>query len=211
MKCYQVLSAEEAKGIVEQIRIMPWKQGKASNEFATGTVKQNHELQVGGEAEWLLKDLHQRIESHPLMDDNLVRLMMVPKFNRYAVGESYHSHADAAWMGRKIRTDLACTLFLTDDYDGGELVVNGMAVKGQPGTCVVYECWRPHEVRTVTRGERICAITWMQSLIRDATERELIGLFRSVLSDVDRTSNEERLYPRLSAIYGKLMRLWMEN
>jgi PKHD-type hydroxylase len=114
-------------------------------------------------------------------------------------------------MGRKIRTDLACTLFLNDDYDGGELCANGLSVKGEPGTCVVYECWRPHWVNPVTRGERICAITWMQSAIRDATQREVLNLFQSVLKEVDRTSNEARFYPRLSALYGKLIRMWMEN
>jgi PKHD-type hydroxylase len=211
MRLYQVLSADEAGSIVERIRGMEWAQGRASSPLATGTVKKNRELKAtdGEPAESILKDLHKRLEA--LQDEHFIRLMLVPRFNRYGVGEAYHEHADAAWMGRRIRTDLACTIFLTDDYDGGELCVNGVSLKGEPGTCVVYECWRPHHVNPVTRGERICAITWMQSGIRDETQREVLNLFQSVLKDVDRTSDEERLYPRLSALYGKLVRIWLEN
>src|SRR5688572_14548203 len=210
MKFYRVLSAEEAGSIVERIRDMEWAQGRASSDLATGTVKKNLELHATDPtAAPILKDLHKRLEA--LQDELFVQLMLVPKFNRYGVGDAYHYHADAGWMGRKIRTDLACTIFLNDDYDGGELCVNGSAIKGEPGTCVVYECWRPHEVRPVARGERLCAVTWMQSGIRDVTQREVLNLFQSVLSDVDRASNEERLYPRLTALYGKLVRMWLEN
>lgn len=211
MKLYRVLSAEEARSIVEQIASADWAQGRASSDLATGSVKKNRELQAkdGEPALSILMDLHRRLEA--LQDEHFIRHMLVPKFNRYRVGEAYHAHADAAWMSHRIRTDLACTIFLTDDYDGGELCVNGVSVKGEPGTCVVYECWRPHWVNPVTRGERICAITWMQSGIRDATQREVLGMFQSVLSEVDRTSNEERFYPRLTALYGKLLRMWLEN
>lgn len=210
MKFYRVLSADEAARIVEKITGADWARGLASSDLATGIVKKNRELHATDPvATPILKDLHKRLES--LQDEHFVQLMLVPKFNRYGVGDAYHTHADAGWMWRRIRTDLACTIFLNDDYDGGELCVNGMSLKGEPGTCVVYECWRPHEVRPVTRGERICAITWMQSGIRDSTQREVLNLFQSVLSDVDRTSNEERLYPRLTALYGKLVRMWMEN
>lgn len=211
MKFYQLLSAEEAGSIVDKISGSEWAQGRASSDFATGTVKKNRELKAtdGEPAASILKDLHKKLEV--LQDEHFLKLMLVPKFNRYGVGEAYHAHADAAWMGNKIRTDLACTIFLTDDYDGGELCVNGVSVKGTPGTCVVYECWRPHWVNPVTRGERLCAITWMQSGIRDAAQREVLNIFQSVLSDVDRVSNEERLYPRLTALYGKLVRMWLEN
>lgn len=210
MKFYQLLSKEEAASIVDRIRDAGWAQGRASSDLATGTVKKNRELLATDEvAGPILKDLQARLGE--LQDEHFIRFMLVPKFNRYGVGEAYHAHADAAWMSHKIRTDLACTIFLTDDYEGGELCINGASLKGDPGTCVVYECWRPHWVNPVTRGERICAITWMQSGIRDVTQREVLNLFQSVLKEVDRTSNEERFYPRLSALYGKLVRMWMEN
>jgi PKHD-type hydroxylase len=147
---------------------------------------------------------------NPLHEDNFVSEMLVPKFNRYGVGDAYRSHADAGFMGKRLRTDLACTLFLNDDYEGGELCANGFEVKGEPGVAVVYECWRPHEVRPVTRGERICAITWMQSYIRDSSQREVLGYMRSVMAGINRQTDEERHWAPLTAVYGKLIRMWME-
>jgi PKHD-type hydroxylase len=136
---------------------------------------------------------------------------MPPRFNRYGEGEEYKTHADGAWMGRSMRTDLACTLFLNDDYEGGELHINGMDIKAGAGVAVVYPCWRPHSVKPVTKGERIAAITWIQSLFRDETERELMQMLQGVLGDIDREQPEGRHYASLSTVYSKLMRIWMEN
>ena len=210
MKLYGVLTPQEAHEVVEKLQGLEWKQGKASNHFATGTVKQNSEILPtdGDRQKELLNGLYEKLSG--VMPDNFGKVMVVPKFNRYQVGDAYHAHADAGWMGNRIRTDLACTLFLNDDYEGGELNANGVVIKGMPGQCVVYECWRPHWVNPVTKGERIAAITWIQSGIRSAEHREIIDMFLSVMSDLDRTSNEERLYARLSALYGKLIRMWLD-
>jgi len=51
----------------------------------------------------------------------------------------------------------------------------------------------------------------MQSRIKDAEKRELIDMLRSVLGDIDRDSKEGRHYASLSSVYGKLLRMWMEN
>ena len=55
-----------------------------------------------------------------------------PLFNRYGVGQHFGVHVDNAvrgdhLTGARIRTDLSVTLFLSepDEYDGGELIVEG--------------------------------------------------------------------------------------
>ena len=209
MKLYQLFSKDEAKEIVS--RLEGWSKGQASSQYASRHVKNNEELQFtdSEDIKALLAGIHSRLVKSPLHREHLVRHVMVPKFNRYREGGEYKSHADAGWMGEKIRTDLACTIFLNDDYEGGELCANGLAIKGPPGSCVVYECWRPHHVAPVTKGERICAITWMQSLIPDHTQLELLQMLQGLMNEIDRTSSEERLYAPISSIYGKLVRMWM--
>ncbi len=207
MQIYQLYSEDEAKGIADKIRDLSWSIGKARTEKSTGTVKKNLELQHGdGDLpKELLEDMKSRLETHDLVSNNFVRYVMMPKFNRYQNGGTYHRHADAALMGGVLRTDLACTVFLTDDYEGGELCMDGVSVKGKPGQCVVYECWRPHWVTPVTKGERISAITWMESLLPDVGHREIALLFAKTLGKLE----GHEAYGNLSAIHNKLLRMWI--
>ncbi len=105
------------------------------------------------------------------------RYILPPKFNKYAVGDYYKPHTDSPFMqcgDIKVRTDLSCTIWLNDDYEGGELCVDGHRLKGKPGQCVIYRGDSIHEVTPVTKGERICAITWIQSEFRDAEIRQIL-------------------------------------
>lgn len=215
MKRYRLFTEDECKAIVDALNKEEWHQGLASTKAATGTVKQNLEIRADQSeiAKGILVDIRRRMADSPLAEESIVRDITIPKFNKYANGGNYGNHADAGLMGNAIRTDLACTLFLNDDYEGGELIIHGepsFSFKEKPGYCLVYDCWRPHEVRPVTEGERICAITWLQSWIREPEKREVIRMFRKELSAIDRSSDEKRLYPGLSSIYGKLMRFWVD-
>lgn len=137
-------------------------------------------------------------------------------FSRYEEGDAYGLHADEPFMaadgGGTLRTDLSFTLFLSDpeSYDGGELVIVGAdgerSVKAEAGTVVVYETGRLHRVEPVTRGERLAAVGWIQSRVRQAERREVLfdlWRVRSALGEGD---------PRLTLdkTIGNLQRLWGE-
>ena len=90
-----------------------------------------------------------------------------PLFNRYGgAANAFGNHVDNAIrfvpgsQGERVRTDICCTLFLTepDDYDGGELVVEdtfgAQRVKLPAGDMVLYPGTSVHRVEPVTRGER---------------------------------------------------------
>src|SRR6202011_846624 len=70
--------------------------------------------------------------------------------------------------------------FLTepDTYDGGELELRlleeAKPIKLRAGSAVCYATGIPHSVRQITRGSRIAAIYWFQSLIRDVQLRHEI-------------------------------------
>lgn len=98
-------------------------------------------------------------------------------------GGRYGAHIDNALMGKggeRLRTDLSFTLFLSNasDYEGGELVIHTAGitqeVSGDWGELVLYPSTSIHEVKPVTRGERVVAVGWIESLIADPGARELL-------------------------------------
>ena len=126
MKFYKVLPPEDAMSLASTARKLSWDTGKARTDALTGTVKQNEEI-LSNE---VLETIGQRIVSHhDIQLDAIPKQMHKPKFSRYKEGARYQRHTDAPWMG-DTRTDLSCTLWLSSDYDGGELVINGEAFRG---------------------------------------------------------------------------------
>src|SRR5918993_278179 len=95
---------------------------------------------------------------------------------KYEPGQYYGPHADAAFINLGnaiIRSDLSCTIFLNepDSYDGGALRIRlqdgTLKFKLKPGEAILYPSDTFHEVEEVTSGERLVAITFIQSKIAD--------------------------------------------
>jgi PKHD-type hydroxylase len=106
--------------------------------------------------------------------------VLPPRFNRYTGAGSYGAHIDNAIFSvpgtpLRVRGDLSATLFFSDpdEYDGGELMIEGEfgrhSVKLPAGHMVVYPASTIHQVTPVTRGVRLAAFFWIQSLVREAT------------------------------------------
>jgi len=211
VKLYTILSPNVAGKMAKAAMDMEWEAGKARTKELTGTVKQNLEILSSSNrvAEILLKDVGVKMMSHASIQLDCIPLMIhTPKFSKYAGGGHYKTHTDAPWMG-STRTDLSCTLWLSepDAYEGGELCIGGNTFKGKPGEALIYECGVPHEVRPVTKGERVCVVTWIQSRIRDSAKRKLISDFRKWLAKME---SNPTLFSEGSTIYSALLRRWME-
>lgn len=103
-------------------------------------------------------------------------------FSRYEPGMLYGNHVDNAIMGQANpwRSDVSFTIFLSDpaDYDGGELVIDSLLgaqeVKLAAGEAVFYPSSSVHRVAEVTRGQRLAAVGWVQSQVRDPAQREIL-------------------------------------
>ena len=141
-------------------------------------------------------------------------------FNLYQDGGHYGTHSDAALMrlpeaNLTLRSDLSATLFLSDpeEYDGGELLIEqafgAQAVKLAAGDMVLYPASSLHQVTPVTRGQRICAISWIQSAVADGAARELLfDLDQSVQAlSVGRAKDDPDI-DRLIHVYHNLVRRW---
>jgi len=196
MHVYRLFSDDEARDIAS--RIAGWSRGVAANDL---TVKKYNDEATDMELSSLVRECIKGCAD--LRKDCFVEAISDPKFNRYREGGEYAVHTDAASM-QGVRTDLACTLFLSDDYEGGELCANDHEIKLSPGECVAYECWRPHYVKPVTKGERIAAIWWMQSYIQEPERRELLNMLRR---ESGRTTDVD-LYATLGSVHEKLVKMW---
>lgn len=142
--------------------------------------------------------------------------MAPPVLTRHQPGMRYGDHADAAFLplgARPLRSDLSCTIFLSEPstYDGGELSVRmgtrAVDFKPAPGGAVVYPSTTIHQVKPVTRGERLVGITFVESEIVDRVYRELLYELNDVIAaEGDKLSWEART--RLSLVTNSLHRQW---
>lgn len=146
--------------------------------------------------------------------------ILPPRFNLYKEGMYYGDHVDNAIMrdnGKNVRIDCSFTLFISDskDYDGGELVVKGpqgpTAFKLPAGHMVVYPTYYYHEVTPVTRGERLACVTWLQSMIRDLTKREILLELALASSHIEGISGSAQAILHLDRARKNLLRTWADT
>jgi PKHD-type hydroxylase len=166
------------------------------------------------------------IERNPLfLSAALPSLVYPPLFNRYEGGMTFGSHVDGAvrlvpGTGRKLRTDLSATLFLSspESYDGGELLIEGsfgvQKVKLPAGDMVLYPATSLHKVTPVTRGARLASFFWVQSLVSDEAQRALLfdldmAIVRLTRDLGERGAGHEALVS-LTGSYHNLLRMWAE-
>jgi PKHD-type hydroxylase len=143
-----------------------------------------------------------------------------PLFNRYDVGMGFDTHVDNAirFSGPvRFRTDISCTLFLTDpaDYDGGELIVEDAygehSVKLPAGDMVLYPATSLHRVAPITRGSRWAAFFWAQSMVKSDERRTLLYDLDNAIQRLSaRIGQGDPDVVALTGTYHNLLRMWAE-
>jgi PKHD-type hydroxylase len=135
-----------------------------------------------------------------------------PLFSRYEVDMEYPDHIDVGIMGG-VRTDVAVTVFLSerDSYEGGELVIDtgigSRSYRLEAGYAIAYPANTVHHVARVTRGVRLVAALWVQSLIRDPVKRQILYDLGRSMQGLDGTI----CAARLRKSYWNLVRMWAET
>jgi len=141
-----------------------------------------------------------------------------PLMCKYDTGMSYGAHSDVAVLPlarlqTTLRSDLSATVFLQDPdtYDGGELVLHlesrKVPIKLPAGGMVVYPSTMLHEVAEVTRGQRLVAITFIESRIIDERQRYIIYSLGEVSALEGLTMKPENRN-RLDLVRHNLIRMW---
>ena len=215
-----VLSPSEVKHVRDWMNAADFIDGKKTAGFRAKRVKKNE--QIGRnlpEREEIdaiiLNGLRNNVEFNSIV---MPRKIQNPLLSRYKEEMEYGLHVDDALMGGsgQFRTDVSVTVFLTQpyDYEGGELEIHSPfgidGHKAPAGCAIVYPSSTLHRVTPVTRGERLAAVTWVQSKIRDNSQREILRDLDSIrrkLSSLDKDAEETDLAFK---VYANLMRAWAD-
>ncbi len=200
-----------------------WIDGRATAGHQGARVKDNLQLPADHPvARQIGTVITRALTTNPLfMSAALPLHILPPMFNRYTGGHQFGTHVDGSirtipGTGQRMRTDLSATLFFAEpsDYDGGELIIEdtygAKSVKLPAGHMILYPGTSLHRVTPVTRGARLCAFFWIQSMIRDDGRRST--LFEMDVA-IQRLGSEKATHPSvisLTGVYHNLLRQWAE-
>ena len=218
----QLLGGEEVADLRRALARAAWKDGAETAGSRSVAVKQNLQLSL---ADPDVRALGNRILAvlgrNPLfVSATLAEKVFPPVFNRYEDGGHYGLHVDSALMrvpgaDVTLRSDISATLFLSepDEYDGGELVIEGehgaQDIKLMPGDMVLYPSNSLHQVAPVTRGTRLAAVTWIQSAVADSAARAILfDLDQGIQALSAQHGKEDAEIERLIRVYHNLLRRW---
>ena len=211
-----VLSADEIALVRETLAVSRFADGRETAGFAARMVKVNQQVD-DRKAETARKLVETRILGHAVF-----ALAVRPKaltsvmFSRYEPDMQYGSHVDDALMAG-MRTDVSFTLFLSEpeSYDGGELVIESASgeepVKLAAGSLVAYPSTALHHVAPVTRGERLAAVGWARSYIRDGARRELLFDLDTARRRMFAEHGKSADYDLVSKSLANLLRMWVDD
>jgi PKHD-type hydroxylase len=220
-----VLDAAQIVSLRERLdRANDWVDGRVTAGYQGAPVKNNEQIdersQVALDCQRIVVSA---LERHPLfISAVLPNVIYPPMFNRYGEGMKFGPHVDGSVRihpqdGRKIRTDVSATLFLTnkEDYDGGELTVEDTyglhKAKLQAGDMVVYPATSLHHVTPITRGVRTSCFFWVQSLVKDDGQRALLFDMDNAIQRLNQTNADETARRTLIGCYHNLVREWSET
>ena len=216
-----VLTREELDAVQSRLTSARWGDGRVTAGPQSARVKNNLQLaEDSDEARELGEIVLRALQRNALfMTAALPRSVFPPLFNRYESGMSFGAHVDNAIRPlprspRSIRTDLSATLFLNDDYDGGELLIDdtlgARSIKLPQGHMILYPATTLHRVAPVTRGARLAAFFWIQSMVKDEGERRLLFDLDRAIVELGQGSPDHPAVARLTAVYHNLVRKWGE-
>jgi len=201
-----------------------WVDGRVTAGYQGAPVKFNQQIEERSDVALACQRIVvSALERNPIfISAVLPNVIYPPMFNRYSDGMKFGAHVDGSVRlhphdGRKMRTDVSGTLFLTNpaDYDGGELQIEDTyglhSVKLNAGDLVIYPATSLHQVTPITRGVRTSCFFWVQSLIRDDMQRALLYEMDGAIQRLNQTNADEVARRTLIGCYHNLVRQWSET
>lgn len=216
------LNDKNLKFVDELIANSQFIDGTATTGGPTKAAKRNLQIDFTAhpQRDQLMQVISATLNSNPMLRAATLPLRMTqPLLNKYATGMSYGWHIDNPIMtmgGAPIRTDIACTIFLNNsaDYQGGELVVRTSSgdarVKLERGDAFVYPATSRHQVLEVTSGERLAMVFWIQSMVADASKREILHDLGIAYDRILKESPDSEALQSIQRSQTNLLRRWSQ-
>ena len=218
-----VLTAEEVREARAVLDATEWVDGRVTAGHQSARAKDNEQIPENHPvARRIGETIVNALARSPLFRSAALPLHVFPPlFNRYSGGQSFGSHVDnavrqVAGTAHQLRTDLSSTLFLSEpgEYDGGELVIEDtfgvQSVKLAAGNMILYPASSLHHVRPVTRGARVSAFFWIQSMVRDDGERTLLFDLDLSIQRLGQELPDHASVLQLTGVYHNLLRRWAD-
>jgi len=218
----QVLSAEE----IGQLRALAaesddtdaaFVDGGGTAGYAAKLVKKNLQMASGPRLDAARRIIEPALARHdPFQAGALPKRLVGVMVSLYREGMEYGAHVDDAIMSG-VRNDLSFTIFLNppESYEGGELVITDQSaetpVKLPAGDAVLYSTGALHRVAPVKRGERLCAVGWVRSMVRRPDQRELLMNLASAQKRIFDQEGKTALYDMVAKSRANLLRMWAED
>jgi len=217
----KVLNSEDLSAIQDLMKSANFHEGTSSAGSEAQRVKNNHEMFISEAETQRLNNLvmGKLIKNPDYIAAAFAAKIAAPYYAKYSKGMSYGNHIDDPVMGpanQRYRSDISITIFLNSpkDYDGGELVIQSVfgeqEVKLSAGDAVLYPSSSTHRVAEVTRGERIVAVTWLQSTVRDPAKREILYNLGQARETLIKNAPASTELEQLSNGYVNLLRMWSD-
>lgn len=216
-----ILTPDNLITINELLETVEFIDGKTTAGWYARLVKNNQQLSNLSPCAQTLQNL-----IYDALEENVVfQMATLPRnvhsilFSRYEQGMSYGSHIDNALMGKTTlwRSDISFTLFLNSpsEYEGGELVLEEISgersFKLEAGSLILYPSYTLHRVETITWGVRKVVVGWVQSLVRNPVNREILFDLDTVRRCIFNKEGKTTEFDLLSKCHANLLRQFAEN
>lgn len=217
----EVLDATQLKQVRKLLSESQFIDGRLSAGQDARRVKNNQELKAdAAHMERLNQTVMGALVQHPTYQAaTLPGRIATPYYARYTAGMSYGDHVDDPIMGpagSQYRSDISVTLFLNapDQYEGGELMIRTsygyQRIKRNAGDAVLYPSASLHRVNEVSSGERLVAVSWIQSMVRDPQQRELLFQLYQSRETLRADQPHTETTAQIDQVYVNLVRMWSE-
>jgi len=212
-----VLDQHEVAAVREAAAALPFQDGRATAGRFAREVKANEQAKPSPQVDAVLGKVEAALTRNAIFaaaarPRRFARLLL----SRYSGGQTYGTHVDDALIGGS-RTDLSFTLFLSEPetYEGGALVIEDAledrSVKLAAGDAVLYPSNTLHRVEPVSAGERLAAVGWVTSWVREPERREILFDLDMSLNEIHAAQGKTALFDRIAKTRTNLLRMWADG
>ncbi len=206
IKLYDAETCDNTINKIEQLNL--WEDGRLTT---TGVFKDlKRSVEMNGEARYtqqMQEDVKQvLINNYEVEKRCLIRSVNGVLINKYETGGHYGGHYDSPEINGA-NHHFSFTIFLNDNYKGGELVVEDKIIKPKQGHIYIYPSNKFHSVNEVKRGTRFAIVGWIKSRYsQDHIRESIIDLLEVREFLLDTYGMENEMYEKANKTVINLMR-----